>query len=114
MGVSQFKSKFKILGTPTTHMSFYSAFLSSARANFPGWIRDHYDTPTRLREAVHALLCNEGGGLRYTKWASEEDFQNWLNSQSFQHGHAGAKADTGPTPVATGSALLSFEVVDLS
>jgi heme-degrading monooxygenase HmoA len=50
----------------------------------------------------------------YTRWASEEDFQNWLNSQSFQQGHAGAKADTGPRPVATGSALLSFEVVDLS
>ena len=50
----------------------------------------------------------------YTKWASEEDFQTWLNSQSFQHGHAGAKADTGPKPVAAGSSLLSFEVVDLS
>jgi heme-degrading monooxygenase HmoA len=50
----------------------------------------------------------------YTKWASEEDFQTWLNSQSFQQGHAGAKADTGPKPVATGSSLLSFEVVDLS
>ena len=49
----------------------------------------------------------------YTKWESEEAFQNWVNSQSFQHGHAQAAADTSPTPVATGSELLSFEVVDL-
>ncbi len=49
----------------------------------------------------------------YTRWASEEDFQNWVNSQSFQRGHAQANADAGQTPVATGSALLSFEVVAL-
>lgn len=50
----------------------------------------------------------------YTKWASEEDFQAWLNSQQFQHGHAANAADRAATPVATGSDLLSFEVVDLS
>jgi heme oxygenase (mycobilin-producing) len=49
----------------------------------------------------------------YTKWATEEDFQTWVKSQAFQHGHAAAAADNAPTPVATGSALLSFEVVDL-
>ena len=24
----------------------------------------------------------------YTRWDSEESFQNWVNSQSFQHGHS--------------------------
>ena len=48
----------------------------------------------------------------YTRWASEEDFQNWLNSQSFQQGHSGSSA-AGRRPVGTGSAVLSFEVVDL-
>ena len=49
----------------------------------------------------------------YTRWASEEDFQSWLNSQSFQQGHAGSSSASGKPPVGTGSALLSFEVVDL-
>lgn len=49
----------------------------------------------------------------YTKWASEEDFQSWLNSQSFQHGHAQSNAAGAQRPVGTGSAVLSFEVVDL-
>jgi heme-degrading monooxygenase HmoA len=50
----------------------------------------------------------------YTKWASEEDFQNWVNSPAFQQGHAGASGGGHQAPVATGSALLSFEVVDLT
>ena len=49
----------------------------------------------------------------YTRWASEEDFLNWLNSPSFQQGHAGSSAAGAQPPVGTGSALLSFEVVDL-
>ncbi len=49
----------------------------------------------------------------YTKWATEEHFQTWLNSQSFQQGHAGSSSAGGQRPVGTGSALLSFEVVDL-
>ena len=44
----------------------------------------------------------------YTRWESEEAFQNWYNSQEFTQGHAGA----GSQPVGTGSALLSFEVVE--
>ena len=44
----------------------------------------------------------------YTRWATEEHFQTWLNSQEFTHGHAHA----GSQPVGTGSALLSFEVVE--
>lgn len=48
----------------------------------------------------------------YTKWASEEDFQNWRNSQQFQHGHSGEQNSEPRPPVSTGSALLEFEVVD--
>ena len=29
----------------------------------------------------------------YTRWATEEDFQSWVNSQAFQRGHAQANAD---------------------
>ncbi len=49
----------------------------------------------------------------YTRWASDEDFKNWLNGPSFQEGHAGSSAGGSQRPVGTGSALLSFEVVDL-
>ena len=44
----------------------------------------------------------------YTRWATEEHFQTWLNRQEFTQGHAQA----GSQPVGTGSALLSFEVVE--
>ncbi len=44
----------------------------------------------------------------YTRWATEEHFQTWLNSQEFTQGHA----HSGSQPVGTGSALLSFEVVE--
>ena len=46
--------------------------------------------------------------LVYTRWSSQEDFENWLNGQSFQQGHAG-HAKGGP--VSTGSELWSFDVV---
>lgn len=46
----------------------------------------------------------------YTRWETEEAFQNWVNSQQFQHGHAQSAGPKGP--VATGSSLLSFEVVE--
>jgi heme-degrading monooxygenase HmoA len=49
----------------------------------------------------------------YTRWATEEAFLNWVNSPAFGHGH-GKSASQGAGPVGTGSALLSFEVVDLS
>ena len=44
----------------------------------------------------------------YTRWATEEHFQTWLNSQEFTQGHV----HSGSQPVGTGSALLSFEVVE--
>ena len=48
----------------------------------------------------------------YTRWATEEDFQNWLNSQQFQHGHSGDAGSQQRPPVGTDSALLEFEVVE--
>ncbi|GAA3396111.1 antibiotic biosynthesis monooxygenase [Streptomyces roseoviridis] len=46
--------------------------------------------------------------LVYTRWRSEEDFQNWMNG-SMKAAHEGG-ADR-PKPAATGSTLWSFEVV---
>jgi heme-degrading monooxygenase HmoA len=47
----------------------------------------------------------------YTRWDSEESFQAWVQSSAFTRGHAQAAADRGEKPVAHGSALLEFEVV---
>ncbi|GAB3208084.1 antibiotic biosynthesis monooxygenase family protein [Marinactinospora thermotolerans] len=61
--------------------------------------------------------------LVYTRWRSEEDFQNWVNSTAFRAGHAQAAEDAGRSghghghghgqggPAATGSELWGFEVV---
>jgi heme oxygenase (mycobilin-producing) len=46
--------------------------------------------------------------LVYTRWATQADFDNWLNGRAFQKGHAG-HAEGGP--VGTGSELWSFDVV---
>lgn len=54
------------------------------------------------------LLRPVGGEKRYfvyTKWESEEAFQNWANGP-MKAAHAGKQP-----PVATGSSLLEFEVV---
>ena len=51
----------------------------------------------------------------YTRWASEEHFQAWMNSQDFEHGHASAQADGNAEqrkPVAQGADLMSFDVVE--
>lgn len=48
----------------------------------------------------------------YTRWATEEDFQNWRNSQQFQHGHTGDNSTPQRSPIGTGSALLEFEVIE--
>lgn len=51
----------------------------------------------------------------YTRWRSEEDYQNWLNSEAFQRGHAQASEDSRHSsqggPAASASELWSFEVV---
>ena len=50
-----------------------------------------------------------------THWRSVEDFDAWVSSQAFAHGHAGPPAGAHggetPAPVATGSAVLEFDVV---
>ncbi|MEO3792569.1 antibiotic biosynthesis monooxygenase [Nonomuraea sp. B10E15] len=56
--------------------------------------------------------------LVYTRWRSEEDFQNWQQGQAFQRGHAQAAQGQGQGhghgqgPAATGSELWSFEVAE--
>ncbi|KEI43472.1 mycobilin-forming heme oxygenase MhuD [Saccharopolyspora rectivirgula] len=45
----------------------------------------------------------------YTKWESEEAFQNWANGPA-KEAHAGEQKN----PVATGASLLEFEVVQES
>ena len=60
------------------------------------------------------LLRPAAGETRYfvyTRWESEEAFRAWVESSAFTRGHAQAAADRGEKPVAHGSALLSFEVV---
>ena len=46
--------------------------------------------------------------LVYTRWASEDDFQTWMNSAAFQHGH---QAHNTQGPVSTQSELWAFDVV---
>ena len=46
--------------------------------------------------------------LVYTRWRSEEAFNNWVNSPAFQHGH---KAHSTQGPVGTASELWSFDVI---
>jgi heme-degrading monooxygenase HmoA len=48
----------------------------------------------------------------YTRWESEEHFQAWVKSEAFTRGHAQAAKDRGEKPVAHGSAVLAFEVVE--
>lgn len=47
----------------------------------------------------------------YTRWESEDAFQGWLQSQAFTRGHAQLGSQHGG-PVAHGSSVLSFEVVE--
>jgi heme oxygenase (mycobilin-producing) len=46
--------------------------------------------------------------LVYTRWRSEDDFAAWANSPAFQHGH---RAHSEQGPVASGSELWSYDVV---
>ncbi|MFD9635041.1 antibiotic biosynthesis monooxygenase family protein [Streptomyces violascens] len=50
--------------------------------------------------------------LVYTRWRSEEDFQNWM-ATSMRGAHGGTRGEGGerPKPAASGSELWSFEVV---
>jgi heme-degrading monooxygenase HmoA len=61
------------------------------------------------------LLRPAAGETRYfvyTRWESEDDFQNWVKSDAFTRGHAQARKDSKGT-VAHASSLMEFEVVEL-
>lgn len=60
------------------------------------------------------LLRPVAGETRYfvvTHWSDEESFRQWVESSEFGQGHA--KSEGAGGPVAAGSALLEFEVVDV-
>jgi heme-degrading monooxygenase HmoA len=61
-------------------------------------------------EAFELLRPNDGRDvyLVVTRWASEEDFQAWLASPAFAHGHRPHGSDSGP--VSSHSELWSFDV----
>jgi heme-degrading monooxygenase HmoA len=61
-------------------------------------------------EAFELLRPTDGRGLFlvYTRWASEEAFQGWVESAAFTRGH---QAHHEKGPVASHSDLWSFEVV---
>ena len=46
--------------------------------------------------------------LVYTRWRSQEDFEAWMGSAAFQHGH---RAHNTEGPVSSQSDLWSFDVV---
>ena len=46
--------------------------------------------------------------LVYTRWTTQDDFDNWVNSASFQHGH---RAHATEGPVSNQSELWAFDVV---
>ena len=59
------------------------------------------------------LLRPTGGETRYfvyTRWESEEAFQQWSATRS-EAAHAGPASGAARPPVATGAALLEFDVV---
>ncbi len=60
-------------------------------------------------EAFELLAPNDDRGvyLVYTRWRSEEDFQAWMASPAFAHGHRGHNANG---PVSSHSELWSFNV----
>src|SRR5262245_64410154 len=47
--------------------------------------------------------------LVYTRWRSEEDFRNWMQSADFRAGHKQHDTDG---PVGTASELWSFDVLE--
>jgi len=46
--------------------------------------------------------------LVYTRWRSQEDFEAWVSSPAFTHGH---KAHSSEGPVSSHSELWAFDVV---
>ena len=60
-------------------------------------------------EAFELLRPNDDRNqfLVYTRWRSEADFQAWVKSPAFGHGH---KAHGSDCPVSTHAELWSFDV----
>ena len=52
-------------------------------------------------------VAGQDNYLVYTRWASEENFKAWMNSQAFTHGHAQASAHG---PASTDSQIWTFQV----
>ncbi len=46
--------------------------------------------------------------LVYTRWSSQEDFDAWVNSPAFAHGH---KGHSSQGPVSSHSELWAYDVV---
>lgn len=61
-------------------------------------------------EAFELLRPTDGRGVYfvYTRWTTQADFDAWVASPAFQHGH---RAPSGEGPVSNGSELLSFDVI---
>lgn len=61
-------------------------------------------------EAFELLKPTDGRDvfLVYTRWASDDAFNAWVQSPAFQHGHR-AHAEHGP--VGTASELWAFDVI---
>ena len=49
--------------------------------------------------------------LVYTRWRDQASFEAWTQSAAFQHGHRHAGSDHPKGPVATGSEIWQFELV---
>lgn len=67
-------------------------------------------------EAFELLRPADGGGryFVYTRWSSENAYQEWLSGQDFAaaHKHVAAEGAGQSAPVAHGAELLAFEVVE--
>jgi heme-degrading monooxygenase HmoA len=61
-------------------------------------------------EAFELLRPTDEGGtyLVYTRWRTEDDFQAWVNSPAFTHGH---RAHSEHGPISSHSELWQFEVI---
>lgn len=88
------------------------------------------DVPTEMAETLQQRFANRAGEVEtvdgfegfallrptdehnrwfvVTRWASEQDFDRWVESDEFRRGHAHSHAHG---PAATSSTLLSFDVV---
>jgi heme-degrading monooxygenase HmoA len=74
--------------------------------------REVEDQPGFLGFELLRPTAGENRYFVYTRWETEQDFRNWVESSAFTRGHAQAARDSKGT-VAHGSALMEFEVVEL-